>query len=300
MNFSWLDDFLALAATRNFSRAAQQRNMTQPAFSRRVRALEEWLDVELFDRSAQPVALTPAGKWFVEVARGLVERVGRLPAEAVAVAGAQDETLKFVATHALSLTFLPGWLRGLEARAPLGRIELVSDVAQRCERAMLAGDTQFMLCHTHAAVAGLLPEEDFIHVAVGADELVPVTSTAHAADLRFALDARGQAALPLLDYGAGSGLGRIVRTLHEAALAERGVVRVMTAHLATVLKSMALEGRGVAFLPLSLIDDALATQRLAVVGDARWRIPLGVSVYRPRAALPGAAETFWRALSQAA
>ncbi|WP_421446455.1 LysR family transcriptional regulator, partial [Agrobacterium tumefaciens] len=113
MNFSWLDDFLALAATRNFSRAAQQRNMTQPAFSRRVRALEEWLDVALFDRGAQPVALTPAGEWFVDVARSLVERVERLPAEAGAVAGAQDQTLKFVATHALSLTFLPGWLRGL-------------------------------------------------------------------------------------------------------------------------------------------------------------------------------------------
>ena len=54
MNLTWLEDFLALAASGNFSRAAEERHMTQPAFSRRVRALEEWLGAELFDRSEQP------------------------------------------------------------------------------------------------------------------------------------------------------------------------------------------------------------------------------------------------------
>ena len=58
MNLSWLDDFAALAASGNFSRAADERHMTQPAFSRRVRALEEWLGVDLFDRSSQPAKLT--------------------------------------------------------------------------------------------------------------------------------------------------------------------------------------------------------------------------------------------------
>ena len=48
MNLSWLEDFLALAASGNFSRAAQERHMTQPAFSRRIRALEEWLGATLF------------------------------------------------------------------------------------------------------------------------------------------------------------------------------------------------------------------------------------------------------------
>ena len=53
MNLIWLDDFLTLASSGSFSRAAQERHMTQPAFSRRIRALEEWLGTELFDRSSQ-------------------------------------------------------------------------------------------------------------------------------------------------------------------------------------------------------------------------------------------------------
>src|SRR5687768_2650108 len=123
MNLSWLDDFLALVASGNFSRAAQERHMTQPAFSRRVRALEEWLGTDLFDRSTQPAKLTAAGEWFRSVADDLSVRVARLPGEARAVAETNSATLRIACTHALSFTFLPRWLRGLEARTTLGPVE---------------------------------------------------------------------------------------------------------------------------------------------------------------------------------
>ena len=50
MDLDWLKDFLALAELKSFSRAADARNVTQPAFSRRVRALEEWVGTRLFSR----------------------------------------------------------------------------------------------------------------------------------------------------------------------------------------------------------------------------------------------------------
>jgi DNA-binding transcriptional LysR family regulator len=86
MNLSWLEDFLALAATGHFSRAAEERHMTQPAFSRRIRALEDWLGADLFDRSSQPAQLTAVGEWFKDIARDQLLQVARLPAEARAVA----------------------------------------------------------------------------------------------------------------------------------------------------------------------------------------------------------------------
>ena len=58
----WLEDFVSLAETRSFSRAAQLRHITQPAFSRRIQALEAWAGVDLVDRSAYPTRLTPAGQ----------------------------------------------------------------------------------------------------------------------------------------------------------------------------------------------------------------------------------------------
>lgn len=70
-----LEDFLSLCRHRSFSHAAQERNVTQPAFSRRIRALEEWLGVVLFDRTALPVRLTAQGEQFLPVARDIVDRM---------------------------------------------------------------------------------------------------------------------------------------------------------------------------------------------------------------------------------
>ena len=103
MNLTWLDDFLALAATGNFSRAADERHSSQPAFSRRIRALEEWLGAELFDRRSQPATLTETGEWFVGVAHELLARVARVPGEAQRIAEVSSSTLRLACTHSLSM-----------------------------------------------------------------------------------------------------------------------------------------------------------------------------------------------------
>ena len=43
MQFKWLEDWLALAATRSFKNAAEQRHVTAPAFGRRIRVRSDWL-----------------------------------------------------------------------------------------------------------------------------------------------------------------------------------------------------------------------------------------------------------------
>jgi DNA-binding transcriptional LysR family regulator len=55
MEFIWLEDFLALVDSGSFSRTAELRHVTQPAFSRRIRALERWVGVNLFERNRHPV-----------------------------------------------------------------------------------------------------------------------------------------------------------------------------------------------------------------------------------------------------
>ncbi|MEL0519326.1 LysR family transcriptional regulator, partial [Neisseria gonorrhoeae] len=61
MQLKWLEDFVALEQTRNFSRAAELRNVTHPAFGRRIKALEAWAGTPLIERGSSPVTLTAAG-----------------------------------------------------------------------------------------------------------------------------------------------------------------------------------------------------------------------------------------------
>jgi DNA-binding transcriptional LysR family regulator len=284
MNLSWLEDFLALAATGNFSRAAEERHMTQPAFSRRVRALEEWLGTELFDRSVQPARLTVAGEWFRPQAEDLLARVARLPPEARAMAQANASTLRLAATHALSFTFVPHWLQALQAHTSRGPIRLVSDVLQHCEALLAKHEVQFVIAHAPARSRGGFDAAGAPSVPIGADLLLPVHG-------------RGAPERALLGFSDESGLGRIVRQTLGAELAAAGLQPVFTAHLASVLKSMALEGRGLAWLPESMVRDELAAARLQVAGPAHWRIPVEIRLYRDPAPLGAHAEAFWQAAS---
>ncbi len=75
MDLKWLEDFLSLANTLNFSVSADQRNVTQPTFSRRIRALERWLGVPIIDRTNYLPSLTPAGHAFYKTAEDTVRQL---------------------------------------------------------------------------------------------------------------------------------------------------------------------------------------------------------------------------------
>jgi DNA-binding transcriptional LysR family regulator len=300
LNLSWLDDFFALVASGNFSRAAEERHMTQPAFSRRIRALEEWLGTELFDRSSQPARLTAAGEWFRDTAHDLMARVARVPGEARAVAEARSTALRFAATHALSFTFLTGWLHGIESRTTVGSITLVSDVLARCEAMLLESQVQFVMSHSHPQASSELVVQGFPFVRVGSDLLIPVSAPDATGRPRHApADATTGSPLPLLSYSTESGLGRILREVRGTALERCPAHSVFTAHLASVLRTMALDGRGMAWLPQTLIRDDLTSGRLVEAAPPEWTIELEIRLYRDRAPLGKAAEEFWSAVCAA-
>lgn len=306
VDLGWLEDFLALAESGNFSRAAEQRHVTQPAFSRRVRALEDWAGTALFERSGQPVTLTAAGRGLRPVAAEVVQRLRRAREEA-REAGLRGVGLRFAATHALSFGFFPGWLRSLESAGPLLATQLVSDSLQACERLMLGGHAQFLLCHHHPAAPSRLEAGGFRSIAVGQDALCLVGAPGLVA-APGAAAARGLAAAPGASGGAGSdggvasrelayspesGLGRIVAALRPAA----GGAAVFTSPLAAVLRGMARDGRGLAWLPLSLIAADLEDGTLlrAEAED----IAVQIRLFRGEAGQAATAEAFWSRLAQA-
>ena len=101
--------------------------------------------------------------------------------------------------------------------------------------------------------------------------------------------------LPVLAYNEESGLGRILRAVQMQPRDGARMEAVFTSHLAVVLKKMALDGRGLAWLPLSPIGDELRDGRLVRAGGDGWLVPVEIRLVRRRAAAPPAAEAFWRA-----
>lgn len=110
MEQKWLDDFRALVRHGNFTRAAAERHTTQPAFSRRIVQLEEWCGLPLFNRTAQPVTLTDAGKIFQKRAEKIHEEI-RDTQRIMQVAGSHyQNALKIYTTNTLATCYLHEWM----------------------------------------------------------------------------------------------------------------------------------------------------------------------------------------------
>ena len=112
MEIKWLEDFVTLAETSSFSRAAEARNVTQPAFSRRIKQLETWIGAMLINRVTMPAELTPAGRNFLPVARETI-RTFYTVRETLRPAS-EHGLVHFAALHTLTVTFFPQWLNRLQ------------------------------------------------------------------------------------------------------------------------------------------------------------------------------------------
>lgn len=295
LDLEWLEDFLALAETGNFSRAAQARHIAQPAFSRHIRSLEEWVGVPLFDRSAHPTVLTPAGQRFKPL---LADLMGRLESARSLARAAHDEAaagLRFAATHLLSLAFFPAWFSRLEQTLGPRTVQMHSNDLAACEDLLLQRHVQFLLCHGHPAVPGRLEASGHPMHPIGEDTLLPVAIATADGAAAFRLDAAASTpALPILAYHASSGLGRMLQACLPPLPADgAGHHTVFASHHAVVLKAMALEGRGIAWLPRSLVAAELQAGRLAVAGGDAWALQMQIRLYRQPMEMTESAEALW-------
>jgi DNA-binding transcriptional LysR family regulator len=288
MDTVWLLDFLALAREGGFSKAAQQRAISQPAFSRRIKSLEEWLGTPLVDRRSHSIVLTPAGERLRPFAEEILRQLEAARTDALSAAQAATERLVFASTHALSLTFFPTLLRGLEAVEPLlTSVQMIADSMMRCEQLMIEGRCQFLLCHHHPAAYNRLMPNRFLSAHLGTDLMVPVASPSIAS-------AQLMETGPYLAYTAESGMGRILGASWEQTGRLPPLEPVFSSHLATILVTMAREGRGLAWSPLSLVCDDIAAGRLVQVGQADDTVAIEIRLFRPRARQPQVAERFWQ------
>ena len=296
MDLDWLKDFLTLAELKSFSRAADTRNVTQPAFSRRVRALEDWIGTPLFVRGAQGVSLTEAGTHFLPAATDIMRNLERARRDTRSVGERDSAGLSIAATHALSFTFFPGWIRAQLQLEAFGALSLISDSMEGCEQILLSGEVHFLLCHFHPAAPTRIDPQRFQSVQVGTDILVPLSAPARDGRPAWALGDDTADPARYLAYGQASGLGRILTAHPVSGHATAKMQIAFTSHLAASLMSMAREGHGIAWLPSTLAEDEVTQRRLVRAGPPQFDIPVEIRLFRSSDCRNHKADGLWAAM----
>lgn len=136
MDLRQLRYFVAVATTKNFTRAAEQMHIAQPPLSRQIQLLEEELEVQLIQRNTRPVRLTEAGRLFYEQSLQVLHRVDQMKNTARQASRNQRQSISIGYVPSTLYGGLPMLVRMFRQRYPdtdvhlvdLGSIQQISEL----------------------------------------------------------------------------------------------------------------------------------------------------------------------------
>ena len=294
MDLNWLQDFVCLARTLNFTRAAEERNITQPAFSRRIKSLENWIGVPLIRRSSYPVQLSEAGLQFLPIARDTMAELTDIRQTLRAQERGNAAFQRFAVLHTISFNFLSRRIGEMEAEIPNLRVRVYSDNLRTCCQMLSDGTCDFLLYYSHRGVQPAFDEASFERKDIGSEQIIPVAQSEAARQFGWSLDAPGETPIPYLGYDPSSFLGTVVdQTIgsREPPLA----LRYMDA-LTEAIKRRTMSGGGISWLPESAVAAEIADGRITRVGGASWEATLSLSLFCSLDRLDRTGQAVWETL----
>jgi DNA-binding transcriptional LysR family regulator len=256
VNCKWLEDFLALSQHRNYSLAATERHITQPALSRRIKALEDTLGVPLFDRTTTPVTLTRYGERFEPYARHVLSTLTEARHELSAMAPATDNTLVMVSLHTLSVNILPDMINYLRQSEPQLNFTVNASIQGIDNHFNALIDRQIDLLVTYdlpssqpdLEMAGKLKQSLWRY-----ERFIPVISS-RLADM---LD-DPKAQIPWLCYSDYTFVRRIIDPAEQRV--RQRLRKTFESGLSETIKEMVIRHMGVAWLPESMVAEELVNR----------------------------------------
>jgi DNA-binding transcriptional LysR family regulator len=304
METKWLEDFVSLAETHSFSRSAQLRHVTQPAFSRRIQALEAWAGTDLVDRSSYPTRLTPAGETLHGQALEMLQALQSTRAMLRGHSAAGQDVIEFAVPHTLAFTFFPAWASSLREKFGPIKSRLIALNVHDAVMRLVEGGCDLLIAYHHPSQPLQLDTDRYQMVTLGEEVLSPYSRADAQGQPLFRMPGTAGQPLPYLGYAPGAYLGRVTDLILKQAGTAIHLDRVYETDMAEGLKVMALEGHGVAFLPHSAVRKELRSKKLvsaAPAGMKELELTMEVRAYREKPmgkeAPKGTAQALWTFLS---
>ena len=281
METKWLEDFVSLAETRSFSRSATLRHVTQPAFSRRIQALEAWAGTDLVDRSSYPTRLTPAGETLYTQSLEMLQGLQSTRAMLRGHNSAGQDVIEFAVPHSLAFTFFPAWVSSLREKFGPMKSRLIALNVHDAVMRLVEGSCDLLIAYHHDSQPFQLDADRYEMISLGQEVLAPFVRAEVDGSPLFRLPGRAGQPLPYLGYAPGAYLGRVVDLILKQSSTAIHLDRVYETDMAEGLKAMALEGHGIAFLPLSAVKKELRAKKLVSAGSG-LEMTMDLRVYRER------------------
>ena len=283
MDIKWLEDFVALSKSRNLYQAAEARNITHPAFGRRIKALEDWAGVPLVERGHQVSTLNPAGRSMLAAAIDVLDilRETRLSLQKPELT--RSRKISIASGKTLAHSVLPGLMASVQKGMPPFQLKVITTTLNYGVDMLAEGEVDFLLCHAHEPLYAQIDNPNYRCRRVGADKLVAVSAPLAAGSKhpRHAVPKlASDPAVPFLAYADSMSLGRILRDRLRGLCVTAQLQTMYESDLADALHAMARQGFGLAWLPHTLVEADLRAGSLVRADSARNDIHMEIRLYQ--------------------
>ncbi|MEQ8445150.1 MAG: LysR family transcriptional regulator [Pelagibacterium sp.] len=271
MNLKGIETFYWVTQLLSFQRAATQLNISQPAVSSRIRALEEELGVRLFVRE-KGVALTEQGRELFDYAQRVLQLTRDLSFSAMA--DAEPDRLRIGACGPVAMSWLTELCDGLHDHYPTLRLEIDIEKSANLLQRLLSGqlDIAFVADSSH---------EPRLRIEKIAE--LPMQWICHpdVAGGRTQIGAQELDSLPVIGYGWDSPLHEVT---HAPVFGPGRRNRFTTSDSLYMMVRMAIQGMGLICIPRSAVAPELASGMLVAieVDEPQPSLPVFMATTRER------------------
>lgn len=234
-----LEHFVTLARTKNFTRAAEELNLSQSALSRAIQKLEEQLGQPLFERKPREVILTDLGELLLERAKDILRRVEDTFLE-LSVASRRGR-IRLGAIPTIAPYFLPGLLGGFAKKHPTISVAVQEDTTEMLIRSCSHGEIDL------AIVALPIIAKDLEVEPLFSEELLLVVPVGHRLATQKAIKIEAVAGFPFVMLNEAHCLSENIATFCRRQSVQPVTVE-RTSQLTTVQELVALD-HGVSIVP---------------------------------------------------
>ncbi len=261
MNRRQLEYAVQLADVRSFSGLSNELNITQPALSKQIGALEQELGVKLFDRSTTPLTLTPAGAYFVEEAKRMVYDEDRVMRTLEQFKSGEAGRLTIGVSPFRCMYLMPKIVKAIRDKFPAVQVILHEDDSAGLRRD--AADGKFDLCILN------LPVDESVLDAVPIESETLVLAVPNVMAKALPSSENGTLCevnltdcedLPFVVVGETQELRQVFDKICTK-VAVRPTIAAQVKSLSAAWE-LAVAGVGAAVLPLPFIEDFVSDQRI--------------------------------------
>jgi DNA-binding transcriptional LysR family regulator len=260
--------FRAVAEQLSFRKAAEELYLTQPAVSLQIKALEEELGVQVFDRSGAHITLTPAGKVLLRYAKQVNSLFAQAERDILVLAGDHAGRLSLGASTTISQYVLPRLLGEFCKEYPRVHPTLISGNTEQIVSAVENQKIELGFIEGPAR-SRKVKSEPFLE-----DELVLIASMAHEWAESASVSVLDLCSAPLLMRERGSGTRRVIEMALERLGIKRSLMHIVMELDSTEAIKSAVEARlGVGFVSRwAIAKDLRLDRNFKIVAIERLRI----------------------------